>query len=277
MFNLEKLKDNNVIFWVFQWPSLREAASECGWAIAIHGSVVHDLDLMAMPWREDHATADNLASVLSSIINPNAEDARRSIFKHVGEKPNGRVVYTIIGGGSYIDLNVIDSTWPYITDEQIVKAAKEHGKKQGFGRIVGSPVSRGVNSAYGIGFLDGAAYVVDFIEQIVNQGNNNNLIKPQNIMHKLLTFGEAIEALKQGKKVAREGWNGKGMFLWLKPATTIKSDWCRDPILKAIVDANGGETEALGTICMKTADGKVLTGWLASQTDMLLEDWVIVE
>ena len=96
-------------------------------------------------------------------------------------------------------------------------------------------------------------------------------------MHKLLTFGEAIEALKQGKKVAREGWNGKGMFLWLKPATTIKSDWCKDPILKFIVDANGGETEALGTICMKTADGKVLTGWLASQTDMLLEDWMIIE
>lgn len=95
-------------------------------------------------------------------------------------------------------------------------------------------------------------------------------------MNKLLTFGEAIEALKQGKKVAREGWNGKGMFLWLKPATTIKSEWCKDPILKGIVDANGGETEALGTICMKTADGKVLTGWLASQTDMLLEDWVII-
>lgn len=95
-------------------------------------------------------------------------------------------------------------------------------------------------------------------------------------MHKLFTFGEAIEALKQGKKVAREGWNGKGMFLWLKPATTIKSEWCKDPILKGIVDAKGGETEALGTICMKTADGKVLTGWLASQTDMLLEDWVII-
>ena len=276
MFNLEKLKDNNAIFWVFQWPSLREAASECGWAIAIHGSVVHDLDLMAMPWREDHCTADNLASVLQSILNNPPQFVREPV-KYVGEKPNGRVVYTIFGSGTYIDLNVIDSTWPYITDEQIVKKAKEQEKKRGFGRIVGSSVSRGVNSAYGIGFLDGAAYVVDFIKQVVNQGNSNNLIKSQNIMHKLLTFGEAIEALKQGKKVAREGWNGKGMFLWLKPATTIKSDWCKDPILKSIVDANGGETEALGTICMKTADGKVLTGWLASQTDMLLEDWIIVE
>ncbi|MBQ6762345.1 MAG: DUF2829 domain-containing protein [Bacteroidales bacterium] len=95
-------------------------------------------------------------------------------------------------------------------------------------------------------------------------------------MEGLYTFGEALEALKQGKKVARKGWNGKGMYLWLKPAATIKAEWCKDPILKDIAEANGGEVEALGTICMKTADGKILTGWLASQTDMLLEDWVIV-
>lgn len=95
-------------------------------------------------------------------------------------------------------------------------------------------------------------------------------------MEGLYTFGEAIEALKQGKKVARKGWNGKGMYLWLKPAATIKAEWCKDSILKDIAEANGGEVEALGTICMKTADGKILTGWLASQTDMLLEDWVIV-
>lgn len=92
-----------------------------------------------------------------------------------------------------------------------------------------------------------------------------------------MTFGFAIEALKKGLKVARKGWNGKGMYLWLKPAVTIKSDWCKDQMLKEIVDANGGETEALGTICMKTADNKILTGWLASQTDVLSEDWVIVE
>ena len=94
---------------------------------------------------------------------------------------------------------------------------------------------------------------------------------------KNLTFGAAIEALKQGKKVTRMGWNGKGMYLWLKPATTIKAEWCKDPMLKEIVDTNGGEAEALGTICMKTADNKILTGWLASQTDMLSEDWMIIE
>jgi hypothetical protein len=91
-----------------------------------------------------------------------------------------------------------------------------------------------------------------------------------------LTFGRAIEALKAGYRVAREGWNGKGMYLWLLPAAMVKAEWCREPHLKAMAEANGGEIEALGSIRMMTADKKVLTGWLASQTDILSEDWVIL-
>ena len=90
------------------------------------------------------------------------------------------------------------------------------------------------------------------------------------------TFGQAVESLKSGRKVARKGWNGKGMFLWLKPFAMVKSEWCKDPMLKDIADRNGGEIEALWTICMKTADNKILTGWLASQTDILSCDWVLV-
>lgn len=95
-----------------------------------------------------------------------------------------------------------------------------------------------------------------------------------------MTFGQAVEALKLGKKVARRGWNGKGMYLWLKPSTTIKAEWCKDELLKSIAEANGGEILGLGTICMFTHDSTgrnaILTGWLASQSDMLLEDWEIV-
>ena len=91
------------------------------------------------------------------------------------------------------------------------------------------------------------------------------------------TFGQAVGSLKRGFKVARKGWNGKGMWLWLKQETMVKSEWCHDMALKAIADQNGGEIHALGTICMKTADNKILTGWLASQTDMLSEDWVLVD
>ena len=87
------------------------------------------------------------------------------------------------------------------------------------------------------------------------------------------TFGWAIEQLKLGRSVYRNGWNGKGMYLWLMPAATVKVEWCREPHLKAIANMQGGEVECLGSIRMKTADGKVLTGWLASQTDILAEDW----
>jgi hypothetical protein len=92
-----------------------------------------------------------------------------------------------------------------------------------------------------------------------------------------MTFGQAIEAMKRGKKVARAGWNGKGMYLWLLPAANVKAEWCKEEHLKALAEQNGGEIECLGSIRMKTADNKVLTGWLASQTDMLSEDWVIVD
>ena len=96
-----------------------------------------------------------------------------------------------------------------------------------------------------------------------------------------MDFGGALSALKKGHKVARKGWNGKGMFLWLKPAAEVKAEWCKDPLLKALADENGGSIAALGTFCMYTHDGTgkraILTGWLASQSDMLLEDWEIVE
>lgn len=92
-----------------------------------------------------------------------------------------------------------------------------------------------------------------------------------------MDFGKAIELLKAGKKVTRQGWNGKGMFLWLKPGTEIKSEWCKDPVLKELAEQNGGTILGIPTICMFTHDSTgrkaILTGWLASQSDMLLEDW----
>ena len=87
-----------------------------------------------------------------------------------------------------------------------------------------------------------------------------------------LTFGQAIEALKQGKKVARAGWNGKEMFLFLVPGSTFKVN--RAPLLG--IYPEGTEVNYCSHINMKTADDKVVP-WLASQTDVLAEDWDIVE
>lgn len=93
-----------------------------------------------------------------------------------------------------------------------------------------------------------------------------------------LTFGEALEALKKGRRIARAGWNGKNMFLFLLPACTVPKTAIQDPELRAVMDAEieGDTFKALGSIRMFTADKKVLTGWLASQTDMLSEDWRVL-
>ena len=91
-----------------------------------------------------------------------------------------------------------------------------------------------------------------------------------------MTFGMAVEAMKRGAKVARRGWNGKEMYIWVMPGSAIKN--CpniSDPHL-AEIDKAEGEIRFLGSIRMRTATGDVLTGWLASQTDMLAEDWEIV-
>lgn len=90
-------------------------------------------------------------------------------------------------------------------------------------------------------------------------------------MENNLTFGEALVALKAGKKVFRAGWNGKGMFLFLVPGSTFKVS--RAPLLG--IYPEGTEINYCPHIDMKTADEKVVP-WLASQTDVLAEDWNIL-
>ena len=87
-----------------------------------------------------------------------------------------------------------------------------------------------------------------------------------------MTFGLAIEMMKKGKKVAREGWNGKGMFLYYVPVASYTP--CT-PIGEECATDNG-KVPYGAYIAMKTAQGNVVP-WLASQTDMLAEDWVVVE
>ena len=85
-------------------------------------------------------------------------------------------------------------------------------------------------------------------------------------------FGWALEMLKSGKKVAREGWNGKGMFLFLVPGSVFKVN---RPRLLGIYP-EGTEINYHAHVDMKTADDKVVP-WLCSQTDMLSEDWELVD
>ncbi len=89
-----------------------------------------------------------------------------------------------------------------------------------------------------------------------------------------LTFGLAIEALKMGKKVARAGWNGKGGWLRLVLSIhDIPRSGTNLPVYRLTCE---DDATALPWIGMKTADNKFVP-WLASQTDMLAEDWQVVD
>ena len=108
-------------------------------------------------------------------------------------------------------------------------------------------------------------------------------------MNEKLTFGEALELLKQGKMVSREGWNGKNMFLFIRPQFECElgafekivsvPDNAKQKIIQAIQSDRYSHGTGIwnfkftGYISMFAADGSIVNGWLASQTDMLANDW----
>ena len=84
-----------------------------------------------------------------------------------------------------------------------------------------------------------------------------------------MTFGEAIEAAKNGARIQREGWNGKRQYVEL--ATCISYKDADGEIVNCTHDAIGNKALAfVGT-------SGVQMGWLASQADMLAEDWRIAK
>lgn len=84
-----------------------------------------------------------------------------------------------------------------------------------------------------------------------------------------MTFGEAIEAAKNGAMIQREGWNGKKQYVEL--ATCISYKDADGEIVNCTHDAIGNKALAfVGT-------SGVQIGWLASQADMLAEDWRIAK
>lgn len=107
------------------------------------------------------------------------------------------------------------------------------------------------------------------------------------------TYGQALEALKEGKRASREGWNGKGMFVFKRPEDEIEVDFIINKVKslpQSVKDyfAKQDEKEQpserglrkvkfLPYLCMYSATGEIVNGWLASQTDMLSNDWCILD
>lgn len=86
------------------------------------------------------------------------------------------------------------------------------------------------------------------------------------------SFSTALNQLKMGCKVAREGWNGKGMFLFLVNGSNFTVN--RPPLLG--IYPEGTPISYRPHIDMRTAQGDVVP-WVASQSDLLSEDWVVVD
>ena len=84
-----------------------------------------------------------------------------------------------------------------------------------------------------------------------------------------MNFGTAIEAAKNGKKIARRGWNGKSQYIQIATCISYKTE--DGEIVNCDHEAIGNKAFAfVGT-------SGVQMGWLASQADMLADDWYIVE
>lgn len=85
-----------------------------------------------------------------------------------------------------------------------------------------------------------------------------------------MNFGQALELLKRGYSVTRTGWNGKGMFIYLVPGSEF--DVSRAPLLGLFPE--GTHIQYRAHIDMKAADGSCVP-WVASQTDLLANDWAV--
>ena len=115
------------------------------------------------------------------------------------------------------------------------------------------------------------------------------------VCKKLLGFDWVINALKNNKLVTRKGWNGKGMFLFVRPADAIPAETVVNTVkslpqgvkdyfegvyqgdYKKSSDGAPFTVSFTSYICMKAADGSIVNGWSPSQTDLLSSDWFLFE
>lgn len=101
-----------------------------------------------------------------------------------------------------------------------------------------------------------------------------------------MSFGEALELLKKNSKVCRIGWNGKDMYLKLVEGYPVDGHLNANDVNSTVVGKTQGKSgQMLPHIVMKTAGDSKYWGvgysdyvpWLASQTDILADDWMEVE
>jgi hypothetical protein len=122
---------------------------------------------------------------------------------------------------------------------------------------------------------DGDGYLVEY-----NTGYQSWCPKKQfeeaNRSNGNFSFGDAVFLMEQGRKMYRKGWNGKNMYICLQIGSIIPAGDARGGIALSMANDSFEKIEICPHVDMKSADGKCVVGWLASQTDMLAEDWCVV-
>ena len=96
-----------------------------------------------------------------------------------------------------------------------------------------------------------------------------------------MKFGEALELIKNGHKVCRNGWNGKHMFIYMQegsvvPVVNMKQTVTNHLFGDMLLECDT-TVEINPHIDMRTADGTLTIGWNPSQVDMFSEDWMVAE
>ena len=114
---------SRAVFYSILWPSMRKAAIDLGWALALHGSLENDMDIMGMPWTKDCKSHQELAKAISDCLGDTIW-REHHLTPHY-TKPHGRIVYTLsIGGSWHVDLSIMPPPQE-IVDSQAQKIAEQ--------------------------------------------------------------------------------------------------------------------------------------------------------
>jgi hypothetical protein len=99
---------------------------------------------------------------------------------------------------------------------------------------------------------------------------------PDVLTEQQMTFGQALDALKRGQKVARRGWNGADQWIALGKGAHLGAEEFWNEHTRDFAETNGGYATVRPYFILKTAQQDILMGWSPSQSDALAEDWLIV-
>ena len=95
--------NGRAVFYAAMWNDFRQAALDKGWALALHGSLANDMDIMAMPWTDNAETPLEMINAIRGCF-----DKPNEIGCSISNMPNNRIVYTLsIWSDFYLDINII--------------------------------------------------------------------------------------------------------------------------------------------------------------------------